>query len=146
MQTPSCRQTNLYAARYFHTINGSRIFTKWISFMMCEKEYSYPIRTIYLSARLLSSFGILIISYFGRFVNMFIQSFKNLRLPFERWKKSLPLHEGGFNYRITRFLPSKSIFISLSGAMSSAIIFLAMSVSTLSERYLFKGRAPKAGE
>ena len=43
-QTPSCRQTNLYADRYFHTINGSRIFTKWISFMMREKGYSYPIK------------------------------------------------------------------------------------------------------
>ena len=43
-QTPSCRQTNLYADRYFHTINGSRIFTKWISFMMCEKRYKYSIK------------------------------------------------------------------------------------------------------
>ena len=40
-QTPSCRQTNLYATG-FHTINGSRIFTKWISFMMRKKGYSYP--------------------------------------------------------------------------------------------------------
>ena len=43
-RAPSCRQTNLYADRYFHTINGSRIFAKLISFMMCEKGYSYPIK------------------------------------------------------------------------------------------------------
>jgi hypothetical protein len=30
MQTPSCRQTNLCADGYCHTINESRIFTKWI--------------------------------------------------------------------------------------------------------------------
>ena len=70
--TPSCRQTNLYAERYLHTINGSHIFTKWISFIVyAEMGIVIPQRKLYLSARLFISFGRFIISYFFLFVNTY---------------------------------------------------------------------------
>ena len=51
--------------------NGSRIFTKWILFDgMRKKGIIIPQRKIYLSARLLSSFGMIIIAQFLHFVNI----------------------------------------------------------------------------
>ena len=51
-RTPSCRQTNLCADRIFTPSNGSRIFTKWISFndarkrgiiILKRKKYTYQL-------------------------------------------------------------------------------------------------------
>ena len=70
-QTPSCRQTNLYADRYC-TIKRESHFYLMDSFNgMHKKGIIIPQRKIYLSTRLLSSFGTIIISQISGFVNIF---------------------------------------------------------------------------
>ncbi len=62
---------------------------------MTTKGYNYPKKIKIALAKIFSWFGILIISHLGRFVNMFIEIFKNT---FREVEKVPPFTQGSLFY------------------------------------------------
>jgi len=60
---------------------------------MAKKGYIYPIKKKILLILLLNLFGIVVISKFFRFVNIFSEIYSII---FREVEKSLPLHKGAF--------------------------------------------------
>ena len=63
-----------------------------IVYDMRKKGYNYPLKKNIPIARLLSSFGIIIISQISRFVNMYSEIYQ---ITFREVEKSLPCVKGG---------------------------------------------------